>query len=43
MIGMKLVCGRSQDNRRAGRRLLSVAALPVVIAGLGWLAVVGWD
>jgi hypothetical protein len=41
--GAILLFGKSDEKRRIGRRLMMIAAIPLVIAAAWWISVVGLD
>ncbi len=43
IAGLVLLFGKAEERKRLGRRLLLVAAVPLVVAAVWWIAVVGLD
>jgi NADH:ubiquinone oxidoreductase subunit 6 (subunit J) len=43
VAGVVMVFGKSDEERRLGRRFLAVTLIPVALAGGWWIAVVGFD
>lgn len=41
--GVSMLFGKSDEKKKLGRRLLSFAAIPIVVAAGWWIAVVGFD
>lgn len=41
--GVFMLFGKSDEKKMLGRRLLSFAAIPIVLAAGWWIAVVGFD
>ena len=41
--GIVLLCGKSEEKKQSGKRLLAWAAVPVAMAVVSWVIVVGLD
>ena len=43
VAGVMMLFGKSDEQKKLGRRFLALAAIPVALAAGWWIAVVGFD
>jgi hypothetical protein len=43
VAGVAMLFGKSDEKKKLGRRFLALAAIPVALAAVWWIAVIGFD